>query len=53
MVIIPKKPKTFVITGIKTPINIKTACFEKSPEFFIEYFIKINNETAYVKYVYM
>ena len=40
-------PNTFTTTGIRTPIIISMACFEKNPEFFIEYLISVNNDTPY------
>ena len=35
-----------VTIGTIAPINIKTACFEKKPEFLIEYFTKIKSDIA-------
>jgi hypothetical protein len=49
--IISIKANMLVTIGIMTPIKINIACFEKNPEFFIEYLIKINNEMANNKIV--
>lgn len=32
-----KLPRMFIIRGIDIPANIKSDCFEKKPEFLIEY----------------